>query len=455
LVLRVGRSDTFVTGTHRYVIRYRTNQVINDFSDTHELYWNVTGNEWPVAINHASFSFMGAEPTRQKCFTGPTGSTESVCSFKKGAASGALVVDALSTLDAHEGLTVLLEFPKEAFPSVALTTRLWYLVCDNFFTLFPLFLCLVMVGVWYVWGRDPRGHGVIVPQYEPPDGLTPGLMAGLVEEQVSNSAMSGTILDLARRGHTKLELVGDDPENPEKILYIRLQTLPKDALAPYEQELLKGIFDDQREVNLRRPPSQAQWIAYQKVLNLLTEDMIARGWFLKSPGSVRGGWLVLAFFIAFFAVVLSSPLYLLLALVVGGMGWLMPKMTKPAAEVYERILGFKRFLMVTEKARLAFSDAPAKRPEQFAEFLPAAVALGVEKEWAKQFEGMQIQPPSYIQGGGASWNSLVYVSAFSHVSHAVATTMTHQTTGGSGSSGFSSGGGSSGGGSGGGGGGSW
>lgn len=186
----------------------------------------------------------------------------------------------------------------------------------------------------------------------------------------------------------------------------------------------------------------------------MTDDMIARGWFLKNPGAVRGGWLGLAFFILVFAFMFESPLYIVLVVVVGLFGWQMPKMTPLAAEVNERILGFKRFLAVTEKDRLAFSDAPAKRPEKFAEFLPAAVALGVEKEWAKQFEGMLVAPPAYIQGAGMNLGSLAYVQALTPLSHSVAVAMTRQTQGGSGGSGFS-GGGSSGGGFGGGGGGSW
>jgi uncharacterized membrane protein len=186
------------------------------------------------------------------------------------------------------------------------------------------------------------------------------------------------------------------------------------------------------------------------------DDMLAKGWFLKNPEAVRGGWMTAAFLIGMFAFIAKAPLYLVLAAVVALCGWQMPKMTRLAAEVCERVLGFKRFLSVTEKTRLAFSDAPAKRPEQFAEFLPAAVALGVEKEWAKQFADLTIPPPDYIQGMGHSWVGLSYVNAISRVTHSVGSSMSyHQTRAGSGRSGFSSGGGFSGGGFGGGGGGSW
>ncbi len=455
LVLRIGDPVKYVTGTHRYVIRYRTDRAINDFSKTRELYWNVTGNEWLVSIGKASFFFQGPMVQRQSCFTGPRGSDVSACAFRPSNDSGLVVADSPARLDSHEGLTVVLEFPKAALADEPVFTTLRYLISDNFFTLLPVLLSLVMIGIWYIWGRDPRGRGVIIPQYEPPEDLTPALMASLQMQEVSTKAISGTILDLARRGFTKLELVGSNPEEPDKVMYTRLAGATG-TLVAYEDELLKSIFQGgQIEVNLRRAPSQSQWQGYQRVIASVADDMLARGWFMKNPGVVRGTWTTLAFFIAVFAFIVGLTSYLLVALVVGVFGWYMPKVTPKGAEMNERVLGFKHFLSVTEKDRLAFSDAPAKRPEQFAEFLPAAVALGVEKEWAKQFEGMLIAPPSYIHGTGAHWGSLAYVHAWSHVSHSVAASMAHQTKSGSGGSGFSSGGGFSGGGFGGGGGGSW
>ncbi|MBP9762892.1 DUF2207 domain-containing protein [Patescibacteria group bacterium] len=455
LVIRVGDPIAFVTGTHRYVIRYRTDRAINDFSDSHELYWNVTGHDWPIAIDQASFVFSGISTQKQACYTGRVGSTDSACSFRPSRDPSLVAADAPSRANPHEGFTVVLEFPKGSLKAEPLLKTIEYLIRDNFFTFLPLLLALLMFVVWYLWGRDPRGRGVIIPQYEAPDKLTPALMAGLVDQDISSKAMTAAILDLARRGHAKVILTGEDPKEPEKVLFRRVVPAPKDSLAPYEQELMKALLDDQNEVNLRRPPSQAQQAAYQKVVKAIMDDMLAKGWFLRNPEAVRGGWITIAFFIGMFAFIAKAPLYIVLAGVVALCGWQMPRMTRLAAEVCERVLGFKRFLSVTEKARLAFSDAPAKRPEQFAEFLPAAVALGVEKEWAKQFEGLLLPAPDYIQGTGRGWTGLVYIHALGHVTHSVTSSMSHQTKAGSGGSGFRSGGGFSGGGFGGGGGGSW
>jgi uncharacterized membrane protein len=44
------------------------------------------------------------------------------------------------------------------------------------------------------------------------------------------------------------------------------------------------------------------------------------------------------------------------------------------------------YLTVAEKDRLAFHHPPERTPEHFEKLLPYAVALGVEDQWAQQFE---------------------------------------------------------------------
>ena len=83
------------------------------------------------------------------------------------------------------------------------------------------------------------------------------------------------------------------------------------------------------------------------------------------------------------------------------------------------------------------------------EFLPYAIAFGVEKEWAKAFEGIIIPNPTWYDGGSggvSTFNAVSLTNSVGGFSTAFATS--------SGTS-ASSGGGSSGGGGGGGGGGSW
>jgi uncharacterized membrane protein len=175
---------------------------------------------------------------------------------------------------------------------------------------------------------------------------------------------------------------------------------------------------------------------------------------------VRGIWIGVAIAIvavSFLLMVFIQPLFIvtgiLSGLIVAGFGWQMPKKTPEGAIVAEEAEGFKLFLSVTERDRLDFTDAPERSPEQFARFLPAAVAFGVEEKWAKQFASLDVKP-SYIQSSGQNLSALYYVGMVDSLHAASASGMYHNpSSGGSGGSGFSGGG--SGGGFGGGGGGSW
>lgn len=53
LRIRIGDPDATVTGVQVYRIRYRVSRGILFFEDHDELYWNATGNAWPVGIGAA------------------------------------------------------------------------------------------------------------------------------------------------------------------------------------------------------------------------------------------------------------------------------------------------------------------------------------------------------------------------------------------------------------------
>jgi len=130
-------------------------------------------------------------------------------------------------------------------------------------------------------------------------------------------------------------------------------------------------------------------------------------------------------------------------------------------KVMDRIEGFRLFLTVAEKERLALLHPPEQTPELFERYLAHAMALDVEQQWGDQFEGTlaaagtdpsQSWSPTWYSGRG--WKG-VDVSGFSSglgrgFSGAIASSSSAP-----GSSSGSSGGGSSGGGGGGGGGGGW
>ena len=67
-------------------------------------------------------------------------------------------------------------------------------------------------------------------------------------------------------------------------------------------------------------------------------------------------------------------------------------LTEKGYDVWAQVEGLKLYLDVAEKDRMKFAEAPDKTPERFTKLLPYAIALGVERQWAKQFEGIDIEP---------------------------------------------------------------
>ncbi len=157
------------------------------------------------------------------------------------------------------------------------------------------------------------------------------------------------------------------------------------------------------------------------------------------------------------------PLFLLAAMAVNYLFFhLLKAPTLAGRKMLDEIEGFRRFLAATEQDRLNTLNPADRTPQLFEKFLPYALALDVEQQWAEQFSGTidrasaagdtaQYHPAWY---SGSSWNSLgttAFASSFGEsFSHAIASSSTAP-----GSSSGSGGGGSSGGGGGGGGGGGW
>jgi len=126
------------------------------------------------------------------------------------------------------------------------------------------------------------------------------------------------------------------------------------------------------------------------------------------------------------------------------------QMSEYGHEKYERVLGFRHFMLTAEKdwlERLAKDD-----PEFFYDRLPYALVLGVSKVWIGKFANAVTSPPSWYSGSASGFNARTFsstmVSDFSRMgAYAVpkSTTSSGSYRSGSSSS-FSSGGGFSGGG---------
>ncbi len=155
----------------------------------------------------------------------------------------------------------------------------------------------------------------------------------------------------------------------------------------------------------------------------------------------------------------TSPLYALtfLGFPVAGLVFqrLLKAPTKEGGILRGRIEGFRTFLAATEEDRLNRMNPPEMTPGLFEKYLPYALALDVEQQWAEQFSGILSEAqykPEWCSG--TIWDSADITRFSSSLGSSLSESISSSSTP-PGSTSGSGGGGSSGGGGGGGGGGGW
>jgi len=497
LVVRVGDPDRTVTGRQVYVLDYDVSGALNAFPDHAELYWNAVGPEWEAAIDRVTVRVSGPVPvTRSTCVAGYRGA-EDPC--QQAAQDGGAATFAQSALGPYQGVTVVVAWPpgSVAVPGPDLEERF---SLGRAFSATPWTvagaLAVVAIGLggigYLLWtrGRDRRYRGEVpglkpvagqvgveeprplftpaagAVEFRPPEGVRPGQVGTLLDEVANPLDVTATIVDLAVRGYLHIEELERAHLFASRDWVFR-QRKPADAeLVPYERTLLDAIFTGRSEVRVSElKRTFASDLA--KVQKQLYADVVAHGWFRRSPQTTRTWWRL----IGIGCVVVGAGLTYLLArythagllgvaAVLSGLVLLlvarrMPARTAAGSAELARVLGFRQYIRTAEAEQLRFEE----RTDVFSRYLPYAVVFGETERWAKAFASLAAVTaaggagqvlPWYSGPGG--WDFGRFGDSMRSFSDTTAGAIA-ATAASSGGSGFS--GGSSGGGFGGGGGGSW
>lgn len=471
-----GASDA----TRTVVLLYRVRGALQ-FDETHdELYWNVTGSEWPVPIREARVRMElpeGAAGVRTVAYQGPYGSEqEASASVAEG---GRVVTAAADGLAPHEGLTVSALWDAGVVTRPTPWDRARRFLGDNWPVLGGLLVGLLTWLWWRARGRDPEVETVTV-RYEPPEGLRPAQMGTLLDHRLDPRDLSATIVDLAVRGYLRIEesrnlLDPDEEEEPDGYSFeLRKGREEWSGLEPHERAVLEGMFDVPEAGAVTDTESLEN--SFYRELGTIRDHLYGgalSGLIRGRSDRVRKVWLGLAGSVAvlgFFALMSSgfellgaSPVSLGSGLLIsgaflGGFGYFMPVRTRRGTRELAKVLGFEEFLTRVEEDRYR---EMISGPEDFERYLPYAIAFGVAREWARAFEGLVTEPPDWYAGRrGGDFHTVVFARDMGSFSDDVGTAMTSSPRGqgeggGNVGSAFSGGGGFSGGGFGGGGGGAF
>ncbi|TWA26464.1 putative membrane protein [Sinorhizobium medicae] len=208
-----GNADVLLPhGEHTFQITYETSRQIRFFDDHDELYWNVTGTEWAFPIEEATATVTLPDGVKAKAldvFTGGYGATEKDA---RAVEEGDEIFFATTRrLRPQEGLTVAIKLPKGSIERPTPSQEnIWWLRDHAALVIAGaglLFVTLYYGRAWIRVGRDPT-RGVMVPRWDPPEGVSPALVNYIDNKGFSGggwTALSAAALNLAVRGHVVLE----------------------------------------------------------------------------------------------------------------------------------------------------------------------------------------------------------------------------------------------------------
>ena len=383
-----GRSDTVLSpGNYTYTFTYSTDRQIGFFENHDELYWNVTGNGWGFAIERASATVrlpgkVKAADITLTGFTGRRGDTGR--DFDSAVEQSSGTIQTSRALPPRSGLTLVMTWPKGVIAAPGRVQQLLYLLGDNFGLLLSILAFagsgLYLFIMWSRHGRDP-GKGVIFPHYEPPAGYSPAAVRYVAEMGYDDKTFAAAVINLAVKGHLSITCDGDD--------YSLQQQTSEEPLAPGESALLRALFQEGPFVELQNSNHVLVYTARAAHKNALARDYL--GHYFKTNALLMLPSAVLS--ALFLLVIVSTGAFVpwVLAFYAGvivlhiAFAYLLKAPSGRGRRLMDQLEGFKLYLEVAEKDDLALRHPPDMTPALFEKYLPFAIALGVEQEWAEQF----------------------------------------------------------------------
>jgi hypothetical protein len=237
-------------GDFTYTLTYRADGQLRFFADHDELYWNVTGTAWELAIDAASAVVHLPEgaSARLGAFEGYTGRSGS----KERALLTELRGDAATftttrPLERHEGLTIVLGWPKgfvKAPSDEARSAAFWR---DNAVLVGALAGALLLLSYFLVaWWRVGRGPpaGPIVPCATPPEDLSPAALRYVKNMRSDDVTFAAALVSLADKGQVLIAPDGGDTYT------VRRARADAASLPPEERVVAETIFLDGETVHL-------------------------------------------------------------------------------------------------------------------------------------------------------------------------------------------------------------
>ncbi len=392
-------TDTSSTWT----FHYRAEAAILYWDEGDELRWYVFDAETPVPIGavKATVKLPGQVPSDKitHMVDAGYGVEPSVSS-----PAASTVVYAASDLPPYTSFHIVTGFPKGIVKFTWTARRLAEFIVPKVGFLLPIAFLLGMLLIWRKRGRDEPAlvHAKYVS--EPPSDLSPGLAGALIDEKVDTKEVIATIVDLARRGY--LEITDTDKESASgKAMTIFTRRKSLDDLQGFEQKVAASLFDANHPDQVTTDDLKNHFYTHvEPIVSQVYVDVTKAGLFYANPKKARARWAGYGFIVG----AILAALTVIMALAdVPGWGWFMlgsivsviivwvfaphmPRRTAKGAQEQSKWEAFRNYLHDLTR----FQEMESAK-DKFEQYLPYAIAFGVEKQWVRRFEGLTVSSPEW------------------------------------------------------------
>ncbi len=241
-VIKIGDGDISLTGPQTYEIGYKMAFYDDEDESLDRFALNVIPTGWETPIDHASATITlpkEADLSKVQLYSGGYGDTGNTDNVKLTAADDGktIRIDA-DDLPAYHGVTVILELPEG-----------YWVGETEYGAVSPLFWFLFLMGplgaliLWYLYGRDPKLIRTL--EFYPPDGLTPGEIGYLYDENVDKRDIVSTIVYLADKGYISIE-----QESRKDFLLTGIEE-PSSEEPEHVKTIYEGLFGDRVKNRVR------------------------------------------------------------------------------------------------------------------------------------------------------------------------------------------------------------
>lgn len=463
---QIGSANITVSGENNYRIKYKVKNIIREQVDSDEFYWNLSGNYWDLEIDKFKAEIIlpkeiGEMNSEIFLYDGNFNDKNNNFSSYNWTATNILQVESNKILNLNQGITLSLVFPKNyithqrieqkdetigVLPTKDNSPIIYYLA--TFYLLTTPILVFIISLIFYKrkQKQNPYYKMSIVPEYNPPEGISPIMLGFIDKHTVKSNLITASIVRMAV---LKLLII---TEKETKIIFIKNKYLEFSKTANQENyekldETEKYIFnllfksgDIISSEQLKKDFLDKLSVINQKIKMQSRES----GYLLKKNHKLKRNYLIAAIILlltgSFFAFIVLLIFYII-----------SNNLTEKGQKLYWQIQGFKNYMNVAEKERHRFYE----KENIFTKLLPYSIAIGNVKEWVQKME--DIYGEEYVKNSFYWYAGIGGLSALNDINNITSNidSISRNISNSVGSSSGGGGGGFSGGGGGGGGGGGW